>query len=81
MYFEQGTASNVKSKNCWYMRTDDGPATSGWHGPIAMKQGKDNPKLVAINKKVKKSYKSNIFFFDYNCIFLLVQYTITLQKV
>jgi hypothetical protein len=36
------------------MRTDDGPATSGWHGPIAMKQGKDNPKLVAINKKVKK---------------------------
>jgi hypothetical protein len=48
------------------MRTDDGPATSGWHGPIAMKQGKDNPKLVAINKKVIKKVLNP------TCVYLII---------
>jgi hypothetical protein len=38
--------------SCWYMQTDKGPKT-GWQGPIAMRQGKEHPYLVAMNKKVR----------------------------
>ena len=46
------TQGNATSNSCWYLPFDNAPGMAEWQGPIEMRQAKDRPHLVAVNKKV-----------------------------
>jgi hypothetical protein len=43
----------VSSNKCWYLQFDLGPGKAMWQGPLLTQQTKNDPQLVAVNKKVK----------------------------
>ncbi len=42
----------LSSNKCWYLQFDLGPGKAVWQGPILTQQTKNDPQLVAVNKKV-----------------------------
>jgi hypothetical protein len=53
----QSTQGLIASPSCYYLYTDVTGFTMGpWKGPVNMKQGRQYPKLVSLQRKVITEY-------------------------